>query len=230
MQIKRIKNRLTKQFEELCKQNKIENCTFLVCNQTDFINFDYKYYKYNKLTPRQMLNHINEESAVATRSLMFSDYLYMDGKWSYRITLLVENLYKLYYALHLSKTEYTEEELFEFLSICLQHEIGHVIDYIKAFKNAKTEEEINAIVQKRAERQYKDLKSYFALREHLYHTFDEEGPDADYHLCKLEVEKYFSMKAEATANKYAKLDKEKLIEMTIKFQALLEDFYLNVQY
>ena len=226
MQIKRIKNRLTKQFEELCKQNKIENCTFLVCNQTDFINFNYKYYKYNKLTPKQMLNNINEESNVATRSLMFSDYLYMDGKWSYRITLLVENLYKLYYALHLSKTEYTEDELFEFLSLCLQHEVGHIIDYIKAFKNAKTQEEIEAIVQKRAERHYKDLMSYFALRDHLFHTFEGD----DYDMCRMEVEKYFSMKAEATANKYAKLDKEKLIEMTIKFQAFLEDFYLNEQY
>lgn len=220
----KIRKLLNQSFLELCEKYKIHDCELLICDKAELIEHDYKKYKYGYLTPSQMLGNIKIELAEKTNSFMMSEYVCITqkgkNKFYYTIILLTENVYKLYYVLNLCKVEYTDEELKEFFLICLQHEVGHIIDFQTSVEKAK---DIEKVSEKRARLKYKELKEYFDYKGHLLTTFDEDGPDADYHLCKLEVEKYFNMTAEATANKLAEVDIDRLTELTIKFQSMLED-------
>ena len=223
--LSKIKNLLRAEFDNLCKQYNLENCELLICNQSELIEHSYIACKYGYLTPLQMLNQITSELHDKTNSLMNSEFVVVNGKHqnvnSYTIILLTENIYKLYYLLQLCKVDYTDEELKEFLLICLRHEIGHIIDYQTAIKTTR---DLDKWFEKRSILKAKEMQEYFDYRNYLLHTFDEDGPDADYHLCKLEVEKYFNMTDEATANRLAEVDMDRLIELTIKFQAMVQEF------
>ena len=222
--LSKIKNLLNVEFNNLCKQYNLKDCNLLICNQSELIEHSYVTCKYGYLTPYQMLNQINYELYDKMNSLMNSEFVIDNGKhkkYTYTIILLTENIYKLYYLLQLCKVDYTDEELKEFLLICLRHEIGHMIDYQTGIKNVK---DLEKWFDKRAKIKAKEMQEYFDYKNHLLRTFDEEGPDADYHLCKLEVEKYFNMTAEAAANKLAEVDIDKLIELTIKFQASVSEW------
>lgn len=222
--LSKIKNLLNAEFNNLCKQYNLKDCNLLICNQSKLIEHSYVTCKYGYLTPYQMLNQINYELYDKMNSLMNSEFVIDNGKhkkYNYTIILLTENIYKLYYLLQLCKVDYTDEELKEFLLICLRHEIGHIIDYQTGIKNVK---DLEKWFDKRAKIKAKEMQEYFDYKNHLLHTFDEEGPDADYHLCKLEVEKYFNMTAEAAANRLAEVDIDKLIELTIKFQASVSEW------
>ena len=223
--IRKIKNLLNSEFVKLCKQYNIDNCKLLICSKDELIANRYTTYKYGYLTPYQMLNNIEYELAEKSNSFMTSEFVQVTFKnkvqISYAIFLLTENIYRLYYCLQMSGTKYTDEELKEFLLICLRHEIGHIIDFQTSIKKAKDIKKWN---EKRNKLKYKEMKEYFDYRNNLYRTFDEDGPNADYNLCKLEVTKYFNMTAEATANKLAELDIDRMIELTIKFQAMIQEW------
>ena len=211
---------LQKEFNSLCKEFNITNCEFFFGKKETLLATYIEIYK-KYLTPTEALQRAQYE--LFGYGFMSSVYLYFIDKKTkkvnkadikYYVILLEDNIYRLYYDLKKYHVKYTDDELKEFLKICLRHEIGHIIDFQTAIKKAK---DVDAWSKKRCKLGWKELEDYNLYLETLYENFYKKNSKEKAEIRYLDAKKYNSMTSEVTANKLSHVDINKLNELCAKF-------------
>ena len=198
-------------FNELLKEFGLndEICQLCVVNRLEFINetYDCRYYRCESVD--DLMDSINYSNQYFDGSKIFNFYDEdEEGNIVYRIFINKEWLSEF--------NGVNFDELMEFLTLSLRHEIGHVLYDMYMFDQLGLEEGNKALnySSDRASSAYIDF--YNELIDKYYESDDETDDDIQRQL----VSKYYSMKIEKMANKFGKVDTRKLIKLTLKYRPL----------
>ena len=198
-------------FEQLVKEFDLDRniCRILIINRLEFINEMYKcrYYKYCE-TDEDLINEINYDNGFFDGSKIFNFYDDENGKIVHRIFVNSEWLPEL--------ENKPFDEVIEYLTQSLRHEIGHVLYDNYVFDKLGLEEG-NKALNYTTDRGLSAYIKFYNEQMNKYYE-DEEMSVED--IQKALISRYYSMKAERLANKFGKVNTRKLFKLTAKFRPL----------
>ena len=212
-----VEDMLTTYFEELCKKYKIDNVEF-ICFSTwiEFIEIQYKdrYRRYCK-TSEDLLNEIQGNAGLYCDTAMFSVYdnphKNDPDKIEHKIIFTEEAFYKMMFMINNANFEITKEEFFEYLRLCLLHEIGHVVSLNTLFKRYGVIEGTEMLSEKE-EQEFPEFMAY------VHESLDNlELLDA-YVSEKGRMIKYYEMTSERMANETVNVDVDRFIDLDLKIR------------
>jgi len=209
---KTINSNIYEIYNKLCNEYNIlpEECPLFTSDWTTFIVERYdSIYKKHVRTPKQLLYMIELDSMLYNNSFTFSNFYYnkKKNKMEYLIAIPEEQIYKLSFNINYEYKDIniTDDEVKEFIEICLRHEIGHVLHKRKLCDKMGIEDALKYT----QERYEKDMAAY-------YKSVNYWGDYSDEIFYTKTFIKYHKMYAEREANKAAKIDFDRMLYLHLK--------------
>ena len=212
MDANRLVNILTNEYYKLDSEFGFDSSAVKLRIDTWLKNLQYMcdlvYFNHVK-TVRDLMDNIELDYQTYESSTMCSKYVMTSSQTVVQfIVVPYERIYQI-----LAETKATDEEIEEYFKLCLRHEVGHILADTSAFNNYTTiQEAIEALNYS----SYRAAIAYNKFAANLYELYEEDETISEYEFQRKLISRYYSCAPERLANRLAKVNTRRLIDLELK--------------
>lgn len=211
-----VESEFNKLITELKPEHKIE---LHIPSGLEYIKYVWDYSLSGNISDAETLVNIFNDDYLYDDAFMHSKYDSADGLCTYVIYVPEHHLLKLCYDHLYNDSNIDINEVYEYLSTCIRHEIGHLM-YAQAVVKDMGYEKANIFLHNLGQNEIKEYWQFYSDERHKYEckdyaTWDEEDEAYKNFIYKT-MEKYYMLPEESQANHITNIDVPRFIEISYK--------------